>query len=99
PARSTIPTSASGSRSRSGQAEPEHRPTAGRVLGGDRPAVLRGDLADDGEPEAGTRPSARRRAAEEAVEDVRQLVGRDARPEVAHGQLAAAQAHLDDAVG
>ena len=53
------------------------------VRGADRAAVLLGDLADDGQPQAGARPAAGIRAAVEAVEDVRQVLGGDASAVVA----------------
>ena len=55
------------------------------------PAVALGDLLDDRQAEPGARPLAGVRGAEEAVEDVRQLVGRDARAVIADRELAAAQ--------
>jgi len=58
-----------------------------------------GHLADDGKPETGAGDAAGRRRAVEAVEDMGQIGGRDARAEIAHGELAGPQAHLDPGAG
>ena len=81
------------------QAEADERPAAVGALGGHLAAVGLGHLPDDGEPEPGAGLPARRGRAVEAVEDVRQVVLVDARPVVADGHLAVADADLDLAAG
>jgi hypothetical protein len=63
------------------------------------PAVRLGGLPDDGQAEPRTGQPTRVRGAVEAVEDVRQILGREARPVVAHGDDAVAYADLDRLAG
>jgi len=61
--------------------------------------VAFGHLADDGQAEPGAgNPTGRRRSVE-AVEDMGQVGGGDARTVIAHGELAGPQAHLDPGAG
>jgi hypothetical protein len=60
----------------------------------DRPAVAVRYLADDGEPEAGAGHGPGQRRAVEAVEHVRQVIGRNAGAVIAHGELAGHQRDL-----
>ena len=70
------------------QQELENRSAVGRVAGRHRPAVALDDGADDRQAEAAARGRAGRRARGvglvEAIEDVRQVLGRDARAGVAY---------------
>ena len=65
----------------SGRRQREHELGAAAlgVRRADRAAVVLGDLAHDRQPEPRARPPARRRAAVEAVEQVRDVLGLDAR--------------------
>ena len=74
-------------------------PPPGAALALTRPGVQLRDLADDREAEAAPGERPRAGAAEEAVEDVRQLIGGDAGAVVADLELAVVQAHLDRRVG
>jgi hypothetical protein len=60
----------------------------------DRAAVAVRHLADDGEPEAGAGHTPGQRRPVEAVEHVRQVIGRNAGSVVAHGQLPGRQRDL-----
>src|SRR4051812_43762268 len=83
----------------------------GATAGGRLQRHLAADLPDhqrdDGQPKTGARQAARRWRAPEPFEDVRKLVGGDARAVVAYGQLALpvaivavrAQPDIDDAAG
>jgi hypothetical protein len=74
----------------------EHRAAVGRVLDLDRASVLVGDLADDREPEAAALAPAGARAAVEAVEHVREVLGLDAAAVVAHPHATGPGGDLDD---
>jgi AraC-like DNA-binding protein len=86
-------------RFRAGQAHAHQCSPCARALYRDRAAVLLDDLAHDRQAQPRTGPSARLRAAVEAVEDVRPVVLGDARSVVAHRQLTARQLDLDRRVG
>ena len=95
------PEHALGSRSAAGSAkrEADDQPAAGGVGGLDGRSVRLGDLAHDGQPEARARLRAPLRAAEEAVEELPQLVLRRPRTVVADLEHAVAQRDLDHAAG
>src|SRR5208282_1242301 len=65
------------------QAQPEGGAIAGTALDGDRAPVLFENAAADGKSESGTA----RPGAESGVKDAGQIVGRNARPGVAHRDL------------
>src|ERR1700722_11464141 len=74
--------------------EPDQGAPAGRGLGPDRTAVGLGHVAHDGEPEARAWHSPSRCGPVEAVEDMRPVSRRDARPSVTHGEFAGDQRYL-----
>src|SRR6266508_4442949 len=77
--------------------EPHDEPAARRVGRADGRAVRVGDLAHDGESEARAVPRAPVRAAEEAVEELRELVLGRPRAVVANLEHAVAQPDVDRA--
>ena len=60
-----------------GEAQGEDRAAVIGVGGGDRAAVLFGDLAHDRQPEAAALAAARVRAAEETIKHVGEIIGND----------------------